>query len=86
MDLEVFPSPTLDVGSRRDQSCHVTKGAAVVVEKERRMPEIPHDSWPESTIVLLHNPYRFISERYRRYRSDLFERRILLQPSCTARI
>jgi fatty-acid peroxygenase len=43
------------------------------------MPEIPHDRWPDSTLALLADPYRFISERCRRYGSDLFQTRLMLR-------
>ncbi len=41
--------------------------------------EIPRDASFDSTLKLLRDPYGFISERCRRYRSDLFEARILLR-------
>lgn len=43
------------------------------------MPEIPHDIWPESTLALLLDPYRFISKHCRHYRSDLFQTRLMLR-------
>jgi len=43
------------------------------------MPQIPRDRWPESTPALLIEGYRFISNRCRRYRSDIFEARLLLR-------
>ena len=45
------------------------------------MPEIPHDGWPESTLALMRNPYGFISERCRRFGSDLFQARLMLRPT-----
>ncbi|WP_011578671.1 MULTISPECIES: cytochrome P450 [Chelativorans] len=43
------------------------------------MPRIPRDRSLDSTIALMGDPYRFISNRSRRYRSDLFETRLLLR-------
>lgn len=43
------------------------------------MPEIPRDRWPESTPALLIEGYKFISNRCRRYQSDIFEARLLLR-------
>lgn len=43
------------------------------------MPTIPRDESPDSTLALVRNPYGFVSERCRRYRSDLFETRLMLQ-------
>lgn len=43
------------------------------------MPQIPRDKSPESTLALMSDPYGFISKRCRRYHSDLFETRLLLQ-------
>lgn len=43
------------------------------------MPQIPRDKNPDSTLALMSDPYGFISKRCRRYRSDLFETRLLLQ-------
>ena len=43
------------------------------------MPEIPHNRWPESTLALLRDPYQFISKRCRRYRSDLFQTRLMFR-------
>jgi fatty-acid peroxygenase len=40
---------------------------------------MPRDKSPDSSIALLLDPYRFISKRCRRYRSDVFEARLLLQ-------
>jgi fatty-acid peroxygenase len=40
---------------------------------------MPHDKSPDSTLALMLDPYRFISKRCLRYRSDVFEARILLQ-------
>lgn len=38
--------------------------------------EIPKDHWPESTLALLADPYRFISRRCRRLGADVFEARL----------
>lgn len=43
------------------------------------MPEIPRDKWPDSTLALLADPYRFISKRCQRYRSDLLQARLMLR-------
>jgi fatty-acid peroxygenase len=43
------------------------------------MPRIPRDKSLDSTIALMADPYRFISNRCRRYRADLFETRLLLR-------
>ncbi|GIW86324.1 MAG: fatty-acid peroxygenase [Isosphaeraceae bacterium] len=43
------------------------------------MPQIPRDKWPDSTLALMSDPYRFISKRCRRYQSDLFEARLMLR-------
>lgn len=43
------------------------------------MPAMPKDKSPESTLAFLLDPYTFISKRCRRYRSDLFRTRLLLQ-------
>ncbi|CEJ16010.1 Fatty-acid peroxygenase [bacterium YEK0313] len=43
------------------------------------MPRIPRDRSLDSTIALMGDPYRFIWNRSRRYRSDLFETRLLLR-------
>lgn len=43
------------------------------------MPQIPRDKWPESTLALMADPYRFISTRCRRYQSDLFQARLMLR-------
>lgn len=43
------------------------------------MPPIPRDESPDGTLALARDPYGFISKRCRRYRSDLFETRLLLQ-------
>jgi fatty-acid peroxygenase len=43
------------------------------------MPQIPRDRWPESTLALMADPYRFISTRCRRYQSDLFQARLMLR-------
>ncbi len=43
------------------------------------MPRIPRDKSLDSTLALLSDPHRFISTRCRRYQSDLFETRLLLQ-------
>lgn len=43
------------------------------------MPRIPRDRSLDSTIALIGDPYRFISNRCRRHQSDLFETRLLLR-------
>ena len=43
------------------------------------MPLIPRDNSLDASLALLSDPYRFISNRCRRYRSDLFETRLLLR-------
>ena len=43
------------------------------------MPEIPRDRWPDSTLALLSDPNRFISNRCRRYGTDLFQARLMLR-------
>lgn len=43
------------------------------------MPRIPRDGSLESTLASNRDPYRFIAKRCRRYQSDLFETRLLLQ-------
>lgn len=44
------------------------------------MPELPHDRLPDSTLAFLREGYAFIANRCRRYRSDVFQTRLLLQP------
>ena len=43
------------------------------------MPPIPRDKGPDSTLRLVIEGYTFISERCRRYRSDVFQTRLLLR-------
>ncbi|CDZ51631.1 cytochrome P450 [Neorhizobium galegae] len=43
------------------------------------MAQIPFEKNLDSTLALIGDPYRFISDRCRRHRSDLFETRFLLQ-------
>lgn len=43
------------------------------------MPQIPRDKNLDSTLALIRDPYRFIAKRCQRYRSDLFETRLLLR-------
>lgn len=43
------------------------------------MHRIPRDKGLDSTLALLHNPYRFIARRCRLHGSDLFETRLLLR-------
>lgn len=43
------------------------------------MPEIPRDPLPESTLALIRDPYRFISKRCERYRSDIVETTLTFQ-------
>ncbi|HEU4532752.1 MAG TPA: hypothetical protein VFS00_01495, partial [Polyangiaceae bacterium] len=40
---------------------------------------MPRDAWPESTLALRLDPYRFISERCKRFGSDVFRARLLLR-------
>lgn len=48
------------------------------------MPSIPRDKSPDGTLALIRDPYEFISKRYRRFQSDLFETRLMLQKAiCT---
>ncbi|WP_105439435.1 cytochrome P450 [Neorhizobium sp. T25_13] len=43
------------------------------------MAQIPFEKNLDSTLALIGDPYRFISDRCRRHRSDLFETRLLLE-------
>lgn len=43
------------------------------------LKEIPHDKSPESSLLLLRDGYNFIIKRCLRYKSDLFETRLLFQ-------
>lgn len=43
------------------------------------MAQIPFEKNLDSTLALISDPYRFISDRCRRHQSDLFETRLLLQ-------
>lgn len=43
------------------------------------MLDIPREPSVDSTLTLMRNPYGFISERCRRYESDLFETRLMLR-------
>lgn len=43
------------------------------------MPEISRNRWPDATLALLADPYRFISKRCQRYQSDLFQARLFLR-------
>ncbi len=43
------------------------------------MDSLPQDRWPDSTLALLHDPYRFISRRCRRLATDAFEARLLFE-------
>lgn len=43
------------------------------------MPQIPREKNLDSTIPLLRDPYRFVSKRCRRFGTDLFETRLMLQ-------
>lgn len=43
------------------------------------MASIPFEKIPDSTLALIRDPYRFISDGCRRHQSDLFETRLLLQ-------
>lgn len=44
-----------------------------------RMPRMPRDKSPDSTMALMRDPYGFISKRCRLYGSDVFETRIQFQ-------
>lgn len=44
-----------------------------------RMPRMPRDKSPDSTMALMIDPYGFISKRCRLYGSDVFQTRIQLQ-------
>ena len=44
------------------------------------MRRMPRDKNLDSTLALMRDPYRFISKRCRRFGSDVFETRLLLQP------
>lgn len=43
------------------------------------MPSMPRDQALDSTIALLNEGYAFIPNRCRRYQTDIFETRLLLQ-------
>ncbi len=43
------------------------------------MPQIPQDRSLDSTLALAFNGYQFISQRCRRYQSDIFQTRLLFQ-------
>src|SRR5690625_1292201 len=43
------------------------------------MPQIPTDPSADNSIALLREGYRFIPDRCRRFQSDIFQTRILLQ-------
>jgi fatty-acid peroxygenase len=45
------------------------------------MPPMPSPWYPDSTLPLLSDPYRFISKTCRRLGSDVFQTRLLLQPT-----
>jgi hypothetical protein len=45
------------------------------------MPAIPHDRLPDSTLAFGLDPYGFIAKRCRRFGTELFQARILLQPT-----
>lgn len=44
------------------------------------MSSIPHDKSPDSTLALALDGYEFILKRSRRYGSDVFRARLMLQP------
>jgi fatty-acid peroxygenase len=48
------------------------------------MPPIPRDKNPDSTLALLSDGYRFISNRCERLRSDVFATRLMLTPAVCA--
>ena len=43
------------------------------------MPRIPRDAWPDSTLALVADPYRFVARRCQHLGSDLFQTRILFR-------
>ncbi len=43
------------------------------------MPEIPREKSPESSLFLLLDGYNFISKRSQRFKSDVFQTRLLFQ-------
>lgn len=43
------------------------------------MNTIPHEAWPDNTLALLRDPYRFISRRCQAHQSDVFQARIMLE-------
>ncbi|WP_229402423.1 cytochrome P450 [Micromonospora okii] len=49
------------------------------------MASIPVDRSPDSTLALLREGYRFISDRCDRYGTDIFQTRLLLQPTICLR-
>jgi fatty-acid peroxygenase len=49
------------------------------------MTAIPTDPSPESTLAFLREGYRFITERCERHRSDIFQTRLLLEPTICLR-
>ena len=44
------------------------------------MAELPQDRLPDSTISFVRDGYEFISNRCRRYRSDVFQTRLMSRP------
>lgn len=55
------------------------RAANVFRSKETVMPRIPSDRNPDSTMALMFEGYNFISDRCRRFDSDLFETRLMLE-------
>src|SRR4051794_37492683 len=45
------------------------------------MPEIPRERSIDSTLALLRDPYGFIATRCRQFGADLFQTRLLFQPT-----
>ena len=43
------------------------------------MNHMPHETWPENTLSLLRDPYRFISRRCHAHQGDAFETRLMLE-------
>ena len=43
------------------------------------MTRMPHEVWPDSTLSLLRDPYRFISRHCHAHQSDVFQARVLLE-------
>lgn len=46
------------------------------------MNQLPRDLWPDATLPLFRDPYRYISRKARRFGTDAFRTRFLGQESC----